>query len=888
MSALPPSVLALVEAGRQAGILDPQGGARLAAALAAAGGSLAEALDACSVVPVAVRHRLGRLLAPAGRRLSGWSLVARLPAMHGEQWLGHDAVGTLACIRVEAAAGDDLVAAELARRRFRREAEACRTLSHPHLVRFLDGGVGAAGEAWFALEHVTGGDLALTLRLAGGRLDEAAVVAIGVQISAGLGELARRGLVHRAVAPGTIVIAGDGAAKLGGFGLLRSGGSAATRMDVGGGLEVAYTAPELHAGGLAAPVADVYALGCVLMQCLAGRPPFLGDPLSVMHGHAAEAPPDVRLLAQGVTEATADAVMACLIKDPARRCSAEQVHQALSVARAGLRTAMARVSDRMPVVQRPGVSRVKRSLALAGQLADMPVGDVLLTMQRMQADGLLELAGPGPGVAMACVSGALVGLVLTDANAVAGLAARLADHDPALADRIAGTAPGDAVALCRADTSIPAEVLRQALEGILADAVNAACQPGAAGTFEFTALSADDPRLAGPAGQGLQVVVAHLLAEGARQAEDLPRLEARLPAPWAMILVPALDRLAVLGEFRRYPERAVIGALDGTATRAQVAGAVRATAYAAARICADLQERGLLSVLDVPSCLALGAAGVGAALAQQPGDPAIAALMARQVAEADPAVAVPGWAASAWDADVTPPPGPVAGDPATALAGDWLALVAQPDGTGTAVHLHAVDELILGKLAKDPVHVPLRLYPEADHLEASNRISRIHLRIAWTPTGEGWTVRDEGSSNGTVVDGKRLAPAVAAPVAGGSVLAIADVITCDLHAVGGDGLPPGPGPRPPMAGLVLRRRRNRPELVVAMVRGRIGLGGPGADVVVPGAPPGPVVAVCRHGGAWWWTTATGGEPWRPVAAGTILACGPVRLTARLGAHALCH
>ena len=162
----------------------------------------------------------------------------------------------------------------LSQARFGRELEAARAVDHPSAVRILDAGDGPDG-AWLAMEYLAGGSLAD--RLGAGPMSAEAVAAIGADVAGALAAVHAAGLIHRDVKPSNILLDADGAARLGDFGIARGDASGApddvtATGDVVGTLR--FLPPEVLAGGPATAAADVWALGAVLYEALAGRAPF--------------------------------------------------------------------------------------------------------------------------------------------------------------------------------------------------------------------------------------------------------------------------------------------------------------------------------------------------------------------------------------------------------------------------------------------------------------------------------------------------------------------------------------------------------------------------------------------------------------------------------------
>jgi eukaryotic-like serine/threonine-protein kinase len=190
------------------------------------------------------------------------------------------------------------------RNRIRREARAAAKLNHPNITDVYDYGetVDEAGETqpFVVMELVEGESLAQ--RLARGPLPWRQAVAICAEVAAALATAHARGLVHRDVTPGNIMLTGTGA-KVVDFGISAVVGEAAETDIIG---TPAYLAPERLAGAAAQPASDVYSLGLVLHRALAGAlppaplPPVPPEIADVIHRCRAADPaarPDSRYLA---------------------------------------------------------------------------------------------------------------------------------------------------------------------------------------------------------------------------------------------------------------------------------------------------------------------------------------------------------------------------------------------------------------------------------------------------------------------------------------------------------------------------------------------------------------------------------------------------------------
>jgi serine/threonine-protein kinase len=257
-----------------------------------------------------------------------------------EELLGEGAVGVVFAARNEAG---NRVALKLLRpelsddevmvARFEREARLTRDLDTRHVVPILELGR-SHGRAYLAMPFYAGGSLGLRLRALGPlAVDE--TVDLAAQLARGLDALHARGVLHRDVKPSNVLLDGKGTAALTDFGLARSADS--TRLTAEGQLlgTPHYLAPELIEGQEATRKSDVYALGCVLYECLVGEPPFSGRGVAeIGFAHLAEAPPDPRERRPELSVGIAQALLATLEKDPAARpTTATALARMLSVAR---------------------------------------------------------------------------------------------------------------------------------------------------------------------------------------------------------------------------------------------------------------------------------------------------------------------------------------------------------------------------------------------------------------------------------------------------------------------------------------------------------------------------------------------------------------------------
>lgn len=157
-----------------------------------------------------------------------------------------------------------------------REWEIAQQAHGPHVLRVHDHG--RCGEwAYLVTEHAAGGDLAQRLRC---HIEPTQALAWLQQAALGLAQLHRRGYVHRDVKPANFLLRADGTLVLADFGVAARGGERAAGLQQGRVTGTPrYVAPEQLQGAPATPAADVYGLGVLLHEMLAGRPPFRGETL---------------------------------------------------------------------------------------------------------------------------------------------------------------------------------------------------------------------------------------------------------------------------------------------------------------------------------------------------------------------------------------------------------------------------------------------------------------------------------------------------------------------------------------------------------------------------------------------------------------------------------
>ena len=204
-------------------------------------------------------------------------------------------------------------------RRFIREAQSAARLSHPNVVNVFD--QGRDGDVVFlVMEYVDGNTLRDVLRAAG-RLTPGQVVAVLEPIAAALGAAHRAGIVHRDMKPENVLIATDGRVKVADFGLARAIESSSITMTQGTLIgSPAYLAPEQVERGVADQRADVYAVGVMAYELLAGSPPYTGDmAMAVALRHVREDVPAPSSVVDGVPAPLDELIVAATRRDPDAR-----------------------------------------------------------------------------------------------------------------------------------------------------------------------------------------------------------------------------------------------------------------------------------------------------------------------------------------------------------------------------------------------------------------------------------------------------------------------------------------------------------------------------------------------------------------------------------------
>ena len=242
----------------------------------------------------------------------------------GEVWRGEDGLLNRAVavkLLPTGRAGDEAFLA-----RFRAEARYAASLSHPGIARVYDYGESAEfGGAYLVMELVNGEPLSAILARAG-RLSPDATLDIISQSARALDAAHQAGIVHRDIKPGNLLVAAGGTTKITDFGIATAVAAAQashlteTGMVMGTAM---YVSPEQATGAPVTDASDIYSLGVVAYECLAGHPPFTAsEPLAIAFAHKHEPVP---ALPPDVPQPVSDLVYHMLAKTPEERPASVRV-----------------------------------------------------------------------------------------------------------------------------------------------------------------------------------------------------------------------------------------------------------------------------------------------------------------------------------------------------------------------------------------------------------------------------------------------------------------------------------------------------------------------------------------------------------------------------------
>ncbi len=274
----------------------------------------------------------------------------------------------------------ELATDQVFRNRFREESQIAASLNHPHVIPIHDFG-SSDGLLYIAMRYVSGTDLRHLIAERGWLAPDATVHLLG-QAARALDSAHRRGLVHRDVKPGNLLVAQgteDGDPDhlyLADFGITKYVGGR-TGLTIAGTVlgTVHYASPEQIKEGAVHGAADQYSLGCVLYECLTGRAPFeKSSNEAIMWAHVHEFPAPPSLVRPGLPPAIDEVINRALAKDPGDRYA--DCREFIAATRAALPTARTQPGDRSSATRAraTGAQRTQAQAARARAAGAPPTG----------------------------------------------------------------------------------------------------------------------------------------------------------------------------------------------------------------------------------------------------------------------------------------------------------------------------------------------------------------------------------------------------------------------------------------------------------------------------------------------------------------------------------
>ena len=225
----------------------------------------------------------------------------------------------------------DLAEQEKLRARFEREGRAAARINHPNVVAIYDIGEDD-GVPFIVMERLPGNTL--SGELASGRVSQGRACSLGLEILSALAAAHQLGVIHRDIKPGNILLDPESHAKVADFGIAKlAEEDSQTTMGMVFGT-ASYLAPERLAGHVATPASDLYAVGVLLFEALAGRSPFTGEtPLALVEAISRGAAEPLSGLRPDVDSAVVAVIERAMRQDPGQRyASASEMAAALAAA----------------------------------------------------------------------------------------------------------------------------------------------------------------------------------------------------------------------------------------------------------------------------------------------------------------------------------------------------------------------------------------------------------------------------------------------------------------------------------------------------------------------------------------------------------------------------
>src|SRR6266540_1182205 len=257
--------------------------------------------------------------------------------------------------------------------RFRREAQAAASLSHPNIVAVFD--TGSQDDIWFiVMEYVAGRTLRDVIN-AEGPVHPARAAEICADVASGLAGAHARGVVHRDVKPGNVMLTTDGKVKVMDFGIARASAAPSITQTAAVVGTAQYIAPEQAQGLEVDARTDVYALGCCLYEMLTGQVPFTGPtPVAIAYQHVQEDPTPPRALNPDVPVPLERVCLKAMAKRPEDRYqTAVELRADLERARTGepVTAGVPRASQQTQVIAGAGGSVADRPTTVLDRATDV-------------------------------------------------------------------------------------------------------------------------------------------------------------------------------------------------------------------------------------------------------------------------------------------------------------------------------------------------------------------------------------------------------------------------------------------------------------------------------------------------------------------------------------
>lgn len=286
--------------------------------------------------------------------------------------------------------------------RFSNELKLARKIAHRNVGKMYEL-MEDAGTRFITMEYVPGENLRSTIRRIG-RLPVVKSITVARQICEGLAEAHRLGVVHRDLKPSNIILDSEGNARIMDFGIARS---LKERGITGEGVIIGtpeYMSPEQVDGKEADQRSDIYSLGIILFEMLAGFVPFSGEtPLSVAVKQKTEAPPDPRRLNPQVPPDLARLILKCLEKDKTKRYqSSEELRSDLEKAEKGIPAAERIADDKIIPISREITVKFSLNRLLFPYLAviALVIAAGLVLWRTVPRKGVLPAKSGPPSVAV--------------------------------------------------------------------------------------------------------------------------------------------------------------------------------------------------------------------------------------------------------------------------------------------------------------------------------------------------------------------------------------------------------------------------------------------------------------------------------------------------------